>query len=152
MGINILKKMRVAILLVLAIAMSVKAQSTVNPLQACITEAQLSAEHIINALDGAVTMDTLKAMTEGVAASTEIQKAQTACKAVKAMDAMMWLDQHTTPGQQACISTILAMLMDIPTLKKALNDSSLTWQQKMKAFSPIVEASEKIIEGCVPAA
>jgi len=144
--------MRIAILLVLAIAaISVKAD-TVNTLQACISEVQLVAEHTLNALDGAVTMNTMKVITEGVAASQEVEKAMTACKAIQQQDGMMWLDQHTTDGQKACISNVLGMLLNIPALKEALNNPNLSWQEKMKAFSPIVEASEKIAEACIPSA
>merc|ERR1712183_981246 len=145
-------KMKVALLLVLALAISVNTQSTVNQLQACITEGQLFSEHALNALDGAVNQDQLKVLTEGLAATAEFEKMKTACKAVKTQDAMMWLDQHTTPGQQICISNILGMLMNIPALKAALNNPDLSMQDKMKAFSPIVEATEKIAESCVPAA
>ena len=145
--------MRVAVLFViLAIAASINTQAKVNQLQACISEVQVSAEHIMNALNGVVTMDTLKTITEAVAAATEVGKISDACNTVVTMDAMMWIDQHTTDGQKLCVQSVLAMLLDIQPIKDAMNDPTKSATDKMKAFGPIVADAEKVDEKCIPAA
>merc|ERR1712178_334409 len=149
------KKMKFAytLVLILAIAMSNRAQS-VQPthLGACISEVRTVAEHVINTLDGVVLQDIVKAMGEAVQVATEAAKVKDVCSQFGRDDFLMWLDQHTTPGQKVCVSSIMSMLLELPNLKKALANPDLKWQDKLKAFSPIVEASEKVAEGCIPEA
>ena len=145
--------MKVAVLLlILAISMNVNTQSTVNHLQQCIGEVRLIAELTLNTLDGAVNMDAMKVIAEGAQIVQEALKVKGVCSKIVRDDALMWLDQHTTAGQKVCVSNVLGMLMEIPQLKEALHNPDLSWQEKMKAFSPIVEKSEKIAEACIPEA
>merc|ERR1711976_482017 len=147
------KKMKfTAVLLILAIAMAVKTQAQENHLETCMNEAKHIAEHSINTIDGIVSMDIARILQEAAQIATDAQRIKADCDAVKRDDFLMWLDQHSTPAQKVCIQNIMGMLLEIPNLKKALADPSLKWMDKMKAFSPIVHASEQIIEACVPGA
>merc|ERR1712146_544255 len=110
----------------------------------------MGAEHSINTIDGIVSLNIPQVLAEAAQIAADATKIKADCDAVKRDDFLMWLDQHSTDAQKVCIQNIMGMLLEIPNLKKALANPDLKWTEKMKAFSPIVHASEQIIEACVP--
>ena len=143
--------MKFAIVLVL---LTITSQIKTNPVdfQACMTEGQLSAEHLLNALDGIVTLNPERVITEVSNALDEIQKAQAVCKKAQFIEdgiAVMWAD--ATDGQKACMMQIMPLFMFVPQAIAVMQDPKMSWKEKLLYWSPVVETAEKVMEKCVPA-